>query len=207
MIRILLSDDHAIVRRGLGAVLEAHADIEVVGEAATAQEALAAARRLHPDVVLLDLQYGGGAERGSAVIAPLHALSPSPAVLVLTTYDNDQDVTEAMEAGADGYLLKDSEPETILEAVRRAAAGSGTVDPRLARRRDQDSPERLTARERDVLALVADGRTNAQIATELFLSQATVKTHLVHVFEKLRVTSRTEAVAAARRLGILRPEA
>lgn len=206
MIRILLSDDHAIVRRGLAAVLSAQEDMEVVGEAGDVPTALAASRRLHPDLVLLDLQYGAGRERGATAVPLLHALDPRPVVVVLTTYDNDQDVTEAMEAGADGYLLKDSDPEALVAAVRRAAAGASAVDPRLARRTRQQGPEQLTARERDVLGLVADGLTNAQIATELFLSQATVKTHLVHVFEKLGVASRTEAVAAARRLGILRPE-
>ncbi|GAA1331501.1 response regulator transcription factor [Brachybacterium rhamnosum] len=217
--RVLLADDHAIVRRGLLAVLAAEEGIEVVGEAGTAEAALDLARRVLPDVVLLDLQFGAGT-RGTAVIGPLRALDPPPAVLVLTTYDNDQDVLAAMDAGAAGYLLKDSPAEELATAVRRAGRGAGSpgavtasdavgaqLDARIARRlRDRDSPTALSARELEVLALVAAGRSNSAIASELFLSQATVKTHLVHVFDKLAVTSRTEAVAAARERGMLRPE-
>lgn len=215
--RVLLADDHAIVRRGLLAVLAAEDGIEVVGEAGTAEAALDLARRISPDVVLLDLQFGAGT-RGTAVIAPLRALDPPPVVLVLTTYDNDQDVLAAMDAGAAGYLLKDSPAEELAAAVRRAGRGAGSpgagtasdavgaqLDPRIARRL-RDSPTALSARELEVLALVAAGRSNSAIASELFLSQATVKTHLVHVFDKLAVTSRTEAVAAARERGMLRPE-
>lgn len=207
-LRVLLADDHAIVRRGLMAVLSAEDGLEVVGEAGTAEHALEIARRATPDVVLLDLQFGGGL-RGTEVIAPLRALPEPPAVLVLTTYDNDQDVIAAMDAGAAGYLLKDSPAEELAAAVRRAGQGRGAgLDPRIARRlREREAPTALSARELEVLGLVAAGRTNAAIAGELFLSQATVKTHLVHVFDKLGVASRTEAVAAARERGILRPEA
>lgn len=209
MIRILIADDHAIVRRGLRVVLESEAGIEVVGEAADPRRAVQLARSLPVDVVLLDLQFGQGTDRGTAVIQELRSVPSAPAVLVLTTYDNDQDVTEAMDAGADGYLLKDSPAEELVQAVQRAVAGGEAVDPRIARRlRDQDGRGAavLSTREIEVLALVAAGRTNARIAAELFLSQATVKTHLVHVFDKLGVASRTEAVARARAAGILRPE-
>ena len=203
-LRVLLADDHAIVRRGLVAVLSAEDGLEVVGEAGTAEHALEIARRTTPDVVLLDLQFGG-ALRGTEVIAPLRALPEPPAVLVLTTYD----VIAAMDAGAAGYLLKDSPAEELAAAVRRAGQGRGAgLDPRIARRlREREAPTALSARELEVLGLVAAGRTNSAIAGELFLSQATVKTHLVHVFDKLGVASRTEAVAAARERGILRPEA
>ena len=207
MIRILLSDDHAIVRRGLLAVLAAEEDVEVVAEAATTAEALLLARSVHPDVVLLDLSYGAGSVRGTEIIAELVALDPPPAVLVLTTYDNDQDVTAAMDAGARGYLLKDSPAEELVAAVRRARTEGSALDPRISRRLQRRvGGHSLSSRELEVLALVAAGRTNAAIASELFLSQATVKTHLVHIFDKLGVTSRTEAVARARTEGMLRPE-
>ncbi|MEE1651058.1 response regulator transcription factor [Brachybacterium sp. J144] len=206
MIRILLSDDHAIVRRGLLAVLAAEEDLEVVAEAATAAEALLLARSVHPDVVLLDLSYGAGSVRGTEIIAELVALDPPPAVLVLTTYDNDQDVTAAMDAGARGYLLKDSPAEELVTAVRRARTEGSALDPRISRRLQRRGGHSLSSRELEVLPLVAAGRTNAAIASDLFLSQATVKTHLVHIFDKLGVTSRTEAVARARAEGMLRPE-
>ncbi|WP_193104608.1 response regulator transcription factor [Brachybacterium sp. FME24] len=207
MIRVLLADDHAIVRRGLIAVLSGEAELEVVGDAATPQEAVLLARSTAPDVVLLDLQFGVGQERGTDVIPALRAVPSPPVVLVLTTYDNDQDVTAAMDAGAGGYLLKDSPAEELVSAVRRAHDGAGTVDPRISQRlRERNTDTALSTRELEVLTRVAAGRTNAQIATDLFLSQATVKTHLVHVFDKLAVTSRTEAVATARARGILRPQ-
>lgn len=207
MITVLLADDHAIVRRGLIAVLGAEADLEVVGEAATPQEAVRQARSSSPDVVLLDLRFGEGQQRGTDVIPALRAVGSQPTILVLTTYDNDQDVTAAMDAGAGGYLLKDSPAEELVAAIRRAHTGSAAVDPRISHRlRSRSADTALSVRELEVLTRVAEGRTNAQIATDLFLSQATVKTHLVHVFDKLAVTSRTEAVARARTQGILRPE-
>lgn len=207
MIRVLLADDHAIVRRGLIAVLGAESDLKVVGEAATPQEAVLLARSTAPDVVLLDLQFGVGQQRGTDVIPALRQTPSQPAVLVLTTYDNDQDVTAAMDAGAAGYLLKDSPAEELVAAVQRARSGTGAVDPRISQRlREREADTALSARELEVLTRVAAGRTNAQIASDLFLSQATVKTHLVHVFDKLGVTSRTEAVARSRARGILRPE-
>ena len=207
MIRVLLADDHAIVRRGLIAVLGAESEVEVIGEAATPQEAVLLTRSTAPDVVLLDLQFGVGQQRGTDVIPALRQASSQPAVLVLTTYDNDQDVTAAMDAGAAGYLLKDSPAEELVAAVQRARSGAGAVDPRISQRlRERQADTALSARELEVLTRVAAGRTNAQIAGDLFLSQATVKTHLVHVFDKLGVTSRTEAVARARARGILRPE-
>lgn len=206
MIRILVADDHAIVRRGLVWVLDAHEDLQVVAEADSPEAARDRARRGDVDVVLLDLQFTTSRLRGSAVIPDLRAVEDPPAVVVLTTYDNDQDVLEAMEAGASGYLLKDSSPEELATAVRRAALGSRVVDERVRSRLDPTGPESLSEREREVLLLVAAGRTNAQIAAEMFLSQATVKTHLVHVFDKLGAGSRTDAVARARARGILRPD-
>jgi DNA-binding NarL/FixJ family response regulator len=206
MIRILVADDHAIVRRGLVWVLDAEEDLRVVAEADTPGAARDRARLGDVDVVLLDLQFTTSALRGIAVVPELRAIDPPPAVVVLTTYDNDQDVLEAMEAGASGYLLKDSPPEELVASVRRAALGSRVVDARVRSRLDSGDPAALSEREREVLRLVAAGRTNAQIAAELFLSQATVKTHLVHVFDKLGAGSRTDAVARARARGILRPD-
>lgn len=206
MIRILVADDHAIVRRGLVWVLDAEEDLEVIAEAEAPEAARDRARLGDVDVVLLDLQFTTSTLRGTAVIPGLRAIEPPPAVVVLTTYDNDQDVLEAMEAGASGYLLKDSPPEELVGAVRRAALGTRVVDARVRSRLDAGDPSALSEREREVLRLVAEGRTNAQIASELFLSQATVKTHLVHVFDKLEARSRTDAVARARARGILRPD-
>lgn len=207
MIRLLLSDDHAVVRRGVAAILDGEKDLQIVGEASDPAEALRLARSALPDVVLLDLRYAHETRSGADIIGALHDAPAHPAVLVLTTYDNDQDVLAAMDAGADGYLLKDAPLPELVAAVRAVARGEGAVDPRIERRlQSQPSPEHLTSREREVLALVAAGRTNAAIASELFLSQATVKTHLVHVFAKLGASSRTDAVARARALGVLAPE-
>ncbi|WP_058234066.1 response regulator [Devriesea agamarum] len=205
---VLIADDHAIVRMGLRGVLDAAPDLTVVAEAATAAEALSQARLHRADVVLLDLQYHGHTERGTDVIPALLALEPTPVVIVLTTYDNDQDVLEALDAGARSYLLKDLPPQELLSAIRQAAAGRDAVDRRVAKRlaaRGTAPASELSRRELDVLHLVAQGHTNADIAKTLFLSQATVKTHLVHIFSKLHVSSRTGAVAAARERGLLRP--
>ena len=207
MIRLLLSDDHAVVRRGVAAILDGEEDLQIVGEASDPAEALRLAHSALPDVVLLDLRYAHESRSGADIIAALHDAPSHPAVLVLTTYDNDQDVLAAMDAGADGYLLKDAPLPELVAAVRAVARGEGAVDPRIERRlQSQPSSEQLTSREREVLALVAAGHTNAAIAAELFLSQATVKTHLVHVFAKLGASSRTDAVARARTLGVLAPE-
>ncbi|MFD9303920.1 response regulator [Streptomyces sp. NPDC060048] len=200
-IRLLLADDHPVVRAGLRAVLDTEPDFAVVAEAATAERAVELAGRDGVDVVLMDLQFGPGpGMHGSAATALITARPSAPRVLVLTTYDTDADILAAVEAGASGYLLKDAPPEELSAAVRTAAAGQSALAPAVALRlmdRMRTPAEALTKRELEVLQLVADGLSNQQISKQLFLSQATVKSHLVHIYAKLGVDSRTSAVAAA----------
>ncbi len=199
-IRLLLVDDHPVVRSGLRAVLDAEPDLHVVAEAPTGERAVELVAELELDVVLMDLQLGAGMH-GSRATAAITARAGSPRVLVLTTYDTDSDILEAIEAGATGYLLKDASPDELAAAVRSAAAGRPALAPAVAQRlmgRARTPGTTLTPRELEVLQLVADGLSNQQVSAALHLSQATVKTHLVHVYEKLGVGSRTAAVAAAR---------
>lgn len=210
MTSVLLTDDHPVVRAGLRALLEV-SGITVLAEAADGAEALTQLDALtaggeRPDVVLMDLQMGAGMDGVSATQA-IRRRPDAPAVLILTTYDTDTDIVRAVEAGAQGYLLKDAPPTTLVDAVYRAASGETVLAPAVAQRlvtRLAQPAATLTARELDVLRQVADGATNRAIAKALFVSEATVKTHLVHINEKLGATSRTEAVAVARRSGLLR---
>ncbi|CAM5605176.1 response regulator transcription factor [Streptomyces xanthochromogenes] len=198
-IRLLLADDHPIVRAGLRAVLDTEPDFAVTGEAATAERAVELASSGAFDVVLMDLQFGAGMH-GAEATAAITARPGAPRVLVLTTYDTDADILAAVEAGAAGYLLKDAPPEELAAAVRTAAAGQSALAPAVAHRlmdRMRTPAEALTRRELEVLQLVGDGLSNQQISKQLFLSQATVKSHLVHIYAKLGVDSRTSAVAAA----------
>ncbi|MBC3763059.1 response regulator transcription factor [Quadrisphaera oryzae] len=208
MTRVVLVDDHPVVRLGLRALLEQEG-IAVVAEAATCEEAVRAAVDHAPDVVLMDLQLdpAPGAPGGAEATRRIRALPDAPPVLVLTNYDTDGDILGAVEAGASGYLLKDAPPAELLAAVRAAAAGESALAPAVASRllaRVRAPQTSLTPREVEVLALVADGRSNGDIAAELSISEPTVKSHLVHVFTKLDVTSRTAAVARARDRGVLR---
>jgi DNA-binding NarL/FixJ family response regulator len=205
-LRLLVVDDHPVVRMGLVAMLSEHDDFEVVAEAADGAEAVVLAERHHPDVVLMDLRMPGGLD-GAAATAKLRSGGNGPAVLVLTTYDTDADIVRAVEAGATGYLLKDAPRETLADAIRRAARGETVLAPpvvaRLASRlRDQPGPA-LTERETQVLQCVAQGMSNAEVGRELHIGEATVKTHLLRAFEKLGVTDRTAAVTAAYRAGLL----
>ncbi|MFF5503696.1 response regulator [Streptomyces roseolus] len=205
-VRLLLADDHPVVRAGLRAVLDTEPDFTVVGEAATAERAVERAAAGGVDVVLMDLQFGAGMH-GSEATAAITAVPGGPRVLVLTTYDTDADILAAVEAGASGYLLKDAPPEELAAAVRTAAAGRSALAPAVAHRlmdRMRTPAAALTKRELEVLQLVGDGLSNQQISKVLFLSQATVKSHLVHVFAKLGVDSRTAAVAAARERRLIR---
>ncbi|GGU18407.1 response regulator [Streptomyces violascens] len=198
-IRLLLADDHPIVRAGLRAVLDTEPDFSVAGEAATAERAVELASSDAYDVVLMDLQFGAGMH-GAEATAKITARPGAPRVLVLTTYDTDADILAAVEAGAAGYLLKDAPPEELAAAVRTAASGRSALAPAVAHRlmdRMRTPAEALTRRELEVLQLVGDGLSNQQISKQLFLSQATVKSHLVHIYAKLGVDSRTAAVAAA----------
>ncbi|WP_053638322.1 response regulator [Streptomyces sp. NRRL F-4707] len=205
-IRLLLADDHPVVRAGLRAVLETEPGIEVAAEAATAEEAVARATVGDIDVVLMDLQFGGGMN-GAEATAAIAARPEAPRVLIVTTYDSDADTLPAIEAGATGYLLKDAPPEDLAEAVRTAAAGRTALAPAVADRlmnRLRTPGTTLTRRETEVLALVAGGLSNQAVGHRLHLTEGTVKSHLARVYAKLGVDSRTAAVAAATSLGLIR---
>lgn len=205
VIRLLVVDDHPVVRAGMVAMLSEEEGLEVVGQAANGAEALAFARELDPDVVLMDLRMP--VMDGAEATARLRASGTRAEVLILTTYDTDADIVRAVEAGARGYLLKDSPPRALAQAIRRAAAGetvlAAQVGARLADRLRSPQPAELTSREREVLALVSRGLSNPEIGRELHIGEATVKTHLLRAFAKLGVDDRTAAVTAAYRLGLL----
>jgi DNA-binding NarL/FixJ family response regulator len=209
-IRLLIVDDHPIVRDGLRAVFESEAAFEVVGQAADGAEAVDRAAALGADVVLMDLRMPrmGGVE----AIRRLREKAPEIRVLVLTTFDSDSDVLPAVEAGATGYLLKDAPRAELVRAVRAAANGEAVLAPSVAARLmsrvrtpDVTVEEPLSARELEVLELVAAGNTNREAAARLFISEATVKTHLLHIYEKLGVSDRAAAVAEAFNRGLLTP--
>lgn len=204
-IRVVLADDHPVVRSGLSLLLGLDPEIEVVGEASDGVQALALARRLGPDLVVTDLQMPE--LDGVGVVAQLAVELPEISVLVLTTYDTDRMIVAAVDAGAAGYLLKDSGSDELIPAVKAAARGQTVLPPEIAAklkaRRDGPQPPALTSRELDVLGLVARGASNREIAEALFVSQATVKTHLIHIFQKLQVDDRTAAVTTAIERGLI----
>lgn len=204
-IRLVLADDHPIVRDGLRGICESAAEFDVVGEASNGIDAASLALRLEPDVVLMDLRMPAG--DGVDAIRQLVASGCRSHVLVLTTYDTDHDVMAAIDAGATGYLLKDAPREDLFAAIRAAARGEAVLSPavasRVVSRARASRPDALSSREADVLALVAEGRSNVQIARTLFVSEATIKTHLGQIYRKLGVHERAAAVAAAYERGYL----
>jgi DNA-binding NarL/FixJ family response regulator len=206
-IRVLLADDHPVVRAGLRGMLAAEAGIEVAGEAGSGPEAAALARAAGYDVILMDLRMPGG--DGLAATEQILAADPGARVLILTTYGTDTDILRAVAAGATGYLLKDATPAELAGAVRAAARGETVLAPSVAGRLvthvRRPAHESLSARETEVLTQVARGRTNAEIGRALFISEATVKTHLLRAFGKLGVSGRTAAVTTVIERGLLPP--
>jgi DNA-binding NarL/FixJ family response regulator len=204
-VRVLIVDDHPVVRNGLRGMLDGEPGVAVVGEASDGAEALAVADRLAPDVVLMDLRMPG--MDGIQATAAFAARGPTPRVLVLTTYDTDADVLRAVEAGATGYLLKDASSGELVRAVRAVARGESVLAPvalnRLTRRVRTPDADAPTARELDVLRQVARGASNREVAAALHISEATVKSHLLHLFTKLGVEDRTAAVTVALRRGLI----
>jgi DNA-binding NarL/FixJ family response regulator len=204
-VTVLIVDDHPVVREGLRGMLAAEAALSVVGEAASGDEAVAMARMYRPDVVLMDLRMPGG--DGVQATSGILSIAPGTRVVVLTTYETDADIVRAVEAGAAGYLLKDTPRQDLVAAIRAAARGETVLGPsvagRLVSQLRRPAAEPLSARETEVLALVARGSTNAGIGRALFISEATVKTHLLRAYGKLGVSDRTAAVTTAIELGML----
>jgi len=205
VIRVLLVDDHPVVREGLRGMLEAEPDLTIAGEAGSGEEAVAQARTVAPDVILMDLRMRG--LDGVGATERILAESTSARVVVLTTYETDADILRAVEAGAAGYLLKDASRAELAGAIRAAARGETVLAPsvagRLVDRVRRPHQTTLSAREVEVLGLVAKGLTNADVGRTLHISEATVKTHLLRAFSKLDVSDRTAAVTTAMARGLL----
>jgi two-component system NarL family response regulator len=202
-IRVLIADDHVTVREGLAAIIGRQPDMTIVAEAATGKEAVELWRLHGPDVALIDLRMPD--LDGIAALSAIRGIDPAARLIVLTTYDTDQDITLAVAAGARGYLLKDAPREEMLQCIRRVYAGDTVIPaPLVAKLATGICSTPLTARERDVLTLLANGESNKEIAAKLFVSETTVKTHLRSLFSKLGVLSRTEAIAAGAKRGLVR---
>jgi DNA-binding NarL/FixJ family response regulator len=207
VIRVVLVDDHPVVRAGLRALVDGQDDLAVVGEADRLAQAVAVVAQSRPHVVLMDLSLGSDEPGGAEATAALRSLESPPEVLVLTTYDTESDIMRALEAGARGYLLKDAAPESLFAGIRATAAGEMTLAPSVAAtlvRRTTLGSTSVTEREVEVLQLLARGLGNKEMARELFVSEATVKSHLSHIYTKLGVDTRAGAVAAAIERRIIR---
>jgi DNA-binding NarL/FixJ family response regulator len=207
-VRVALVDDHPVVRAGMRALVDGQEDLTVVGEASDAHSAEQLVAAVRPDVVLMDLNLGTG-PGGAVVTARLRALPDPPRVLVLTTYDTEADILGAIDAGASGYLLKDAPPDELFRAIRGTARGEVVLAPavaaRLVKRAASPGPV-LTEREVEILGLLATGLSNRELAKRLFVSEATVKSHLSHIYTKLEVDTRAAAVARAIEQRIIRPD-
>jgi len=202
-IRLLIVDDHALVRRGLAAIINMEEDTAVIGEAADGKEAIHMWRELQPDVVLMDLRMPN--MDGVAAIRGIRAEDPHAGIIVLTTYDHDEDIYAGLRAGAKAYLLKDAQPEELFRCIRAVHAGDAYLQPKLAvklAQRAQEEP--LTEREEQILKLLAEGLSNRAIGQALHISESTVKSHLKSLFVKLDATSRAEAIALAARRGLVK---
>jgi NarL family two-component system response regulator LiaR len=208
-IRVLVVDDHAIVRKGIRALLERIPGLRVVGEAADGQEAVDQAESCRPDVILMDLVMPG--TDGIEATRQITARNPEARVLALTSFASDEKVFPAIKAGALGYLLKESSPEDLVRAIRQVARGESSLHPSIARKvllelkrppKRPPTPDPLTAREADVLRLVAEGMSNQQIADRLFVSEPTVRTHISHILGKLQMANRVQAALYALREGL-----
>ncbi len=208
-IRVLVADDHNIVRRGIAAVLDSSIGLQVVGEAANGEQAVDLARELAPDVVVMDLQMP--VMDGVAATRLISADDDAPRVIVLTTFDGDEKIFEALQAGAIAYLLKDAPPEELVRAIKAVASGESFLTPRVASKilgrvtaaGSSESSWILSDREVEVLRVMAFGATNRQIAEQLVIGESTVKTHIIHIYDKLGVRDRTQAVLEASRRGII----
>jgi DNA-binding NarL/FixJ family response regulator len=219
-VSVLVVDDQAMVRAGFSAILDAQSDIRVLGQAADGAEAIAEARSLRPDVVLMDVRMPNvnGIEATRELVNPSKGEPHVPRVLVLTTFDADDYVYDALAAGASGFLLKDARPDELVQAVRVVAAGDALLAPSVTKRllerfasqrtaapRKAESLRSLTEREREILVLIGRGRSNAEIAAELFIGEQTVKTHVSRIFMKLGVRDRVQAVILAYDAGLVEP--
>jgi DNA-binding NarL/FixJ family response regulator len=201
-IRILIADDHSVVREGLVSLVKRKSDMTVVAEASNGREAVDLWKEHHPDVALLDLRMPE--LDGVGAIKEIREVDPNAHILVLTTFDGDEDIYRAIKAGAKGYLLKDTAREALMDSIRRVHSGETCIPPSLAAKlADRVSGEALSAREIEVLQRIAAGKSNKEIGAELFISEGTVKTHVKSIFSKLDVVSRTEAVATATRRGLI----
>ncbi len=204
-IRLIIVDDHPVVREGLAGMLASQADFDVVAQASDGSQAITLDAQYQPDVILMDLRMPG--MDGVTAIQAIKAARESANILVLTTYDSDADIVRAIEAGATGYLLKDTPRDELYRAIRAAARGESVLAPavaaRLMTRMRAPAEESLSAREIEVLQLVAKGTSNKEVGKALHISTATVKTHLIHIFDKLGVKDRTSAVTVALEKGIL----